>query len=135
MAQSEEARLRDEVVKLKELLAEAQETIAYLEGNDNEGDEPWLQLAETRGLAPVDLKLLRALYDCRGIATTAYLEERLWGDHLPGPDCLKVRICILRRKLGGYGSLDTIRATGFRMTQATRALVRQWLVAASREAA
>lgn len=132
---TEEARLREQVARLKEMLEAARETIAYLEGNDNGADEPWLQLAETRRLAPVDLKLLRALYDCRGIATAAYLEDRLWGDHLPGPDCLKVRVCILRRKLGGYHTLDTIRATGFRMTQATRALVRQWLVAASREAA
>lgn len=77
----------------------------------------WVGGRETR-LAPVERKLLIALFDCRGaMCTRAHLLGVVWG--LPentGTRTVDTHVKRLRQKLGASGKLiETVRGVGYRL--------------------
>lgn len=133
-----EALLREKIAKLEDQLAEARETIAYLEaqaGSDEGPDSDWLCMAAEHGITAKESQLLRALYQARGPVTLGQLEDAAWPDGAPSPDVLKAYACKLRKKLGGYHTIETVWGRAYALSEVGRAIVRQRLAAQRRRVA
>lgn len=127
-----ESALRERIAKLEEELAEARETICFLEAPAEEFD-PWPILERDARMTPKEGAVLRKLYEARGFVHQVDVEEELWSTTCH-PDTLNVWICGLRKKLG-KDAIETSYGRGYRLTEPGRALIRQRLAAIARDAA
>jgi DNA-binding winged helix-turn-helix (wHTH) protein len=131
-----EAQLRERVSILEEQLAEARETIAYLErGGSREATETWHKVRKQLRLQPKATSILRLLYERRGIVSHADLEAAAWGEELPSIDALKVEIWKARKGRGlPADAIENLHGVGYRMTDEARAYVRRLVEQATAKA-
>lgn len=133
-----DAALRERIAKLEEQLAQARETIAYLEADhardDDEADLRWLWLGVAMRIQPKALATLRVLYEARSIVTLPVLEDSVWPEGPVPFKAVNIYICKLRKILG-FEAIENLWGRGYRLTDVGRALVRQRLAALQMDAA
>lgn len=128
-----ESTLRERIAKLEEELAEAQETIRFLEAPSTENFDPWFLLGKYFRLTPRERKVLHKLYRSRMPVSCSDMEEDIW---VPGssPSTFGVWVFNLRQKLG-KNVIQSFYGSGYRLSDSGRSLIRHHLELIARDAA